>query len=450
MQQRARRRETASPLNTDGSLQESQLSHGWTLEYCKNLDYLKTVNMDFFCYLVGTTSTPEHARITVQRRKEPWKDVNTRWFQTCSPIRCRGQPPGRKKKCLHSSRWTVSTATNERTASSRPGMEKSELSRDIWIAGVLLFIFGNLVGTSTKAVVGVSKMARTTTRTIAQPRLVERVMATDSFMPCRYFSRRTRVQTSANVVHATVVQRKNTSPDAPKTNTSRVLAHVTVAQDFLPTRVTLFQGSWWVCVFESALSQKSSCSHMFHRNLLGLPDHPPVFPTALVSESGRTFADPRSGSLFGRMAEQSPITGWGRLWIAEVENLSDLTLKRVMECPMNAAKCRGRWVFLKCWTFTVERKKGSWFRKCVVFSTWQGTNSVWKEESSRMLWKESSTSSSRWLYSIIWGWGGHGHKKLGKEKLWYCSIRNQPTTWVTKTGAVSGESMGWSGSRRKQ
>ena len=90
------------------------------------------------------------------------------------------------------------------------------------------------------------------------------------------------------------------------------------------------------------------------------------------------------------------------------------------------------------------------FGKCVIISTWQGTNSVWKEESSRMLWKESSTSSSRWLYSIIWGWGGHGHKKLGKEKLWYCTKRNQPTTWVTKTGAVSGESMGWSSSRRKQ
>ena len=47
---------------------------------------------------------------------------------------------------------------------------------------------------------------------------------------------------------------------------------------------------------------------MFHRNLLALPDHPPAFPTTLVTESGTTCADPRSGSSFGRMAEQSSIT----------------------------------------------------------------------------------------------------------------------------------------------
>ena len=32
---------------TDPAYQESQLSHGWVLEYCKYLDHLKTVNMDY-------------------------------------------------------------------------------------------------------------------------------------------------------------------------------------------------------------------------------------------------------------------------------------------------------------------------------------------------------------------------------------------------------------------
>ena len=54
------------------------------------------------------------------------------------------------------------------------------------------------------------------------------------------------------------------------------------------------------------ISQKSSCRHVFHRRLLGLSDHPLAFPATLVTEPGSTCADPRSGSLFGRMAEQSP------------------------------------------------------------------------------------------------------------------------------------------------
>ena len=46
---------------------------------------------------------------------------------------------------------------------------------------------------------------------------------------------------------------------------------------------------------------------MFHRNLLGVIDPPPLFPTMLVAEPGTTCADPRCGSWFGRMAEQSSI-----------------------------------------------------------------------------------------------------------------------------------------------
>ena len=60
---------------------------------------------------------------------------------------------------------------------------------------------------------------------------------------------------------------------------------------------------------ESAFAQKSSFRHMFHRNLLGVSYPPSRFPTTLISESGTTCADPRNGSWFGRMAEQSSLTG---------------------------------------------------------------------------------------------------------------------------------------------
>ena len=53
----------------------------------------------------------------------------------------------------------------------------------------------------------------------------------------------------------------------------------------------------------------SSCRHTFHRNLLGVLDSPPLFRTTLVTESGTTCADPRTGSWFGRMAEQSFFKG---------------------------------------------------------------------------------------------------------------------------------------------
>ena len=65
--------------------------------------------------------------------------------------------------------------------------------------------------------------------------------------------------------------------------------------------------SW---TFESASSQKSSCRHVFHHNLLGVPGPLPLFPTTLFMESATTCADPRSGSWFGRVAEQRTLTGY--------------------------------------------------------------------------------------------------------------------------------------------
>ena len=58
---------------------------------------------------------------------------------------------------------------------------------------------------------------------------------------------------------------------------------------------------------------------MFHRNLLGVPDPPPLFPATLATETGTTCADPLSGSWLGRMAEQSLLTGY------EPEDLSEIS-----------------------------------------------------------------------------------------------------------------------------
>ena len=59
---------------------------------------------------------------------------------------------------------------------------------------------------------------------------------------------------------------------------------------------------------------------MFHHELLGVPDPPPLFPATLVTGSGTTCVDPRSGSLFGRMAEQSPTTGFESKDLIEISS----------------------------------------------------------------------------------------------------------------------------------
>ena len=46
------------------------------------------------------------------------------------------------------------------------------------------------------------------------------------------------------------------------------------------------------------------------RNLLGLPGRRSTFPDGLETESGIPCIDPRGGGWFGRMAEQSPVTGY--------------------------------------------------------------------------------------------------------------------------------------------
>ena len=50
---------------------------------------------------------------------------------------------------------------------------------------------------------------------------------------------------------------------------------------------------------------------MYCRNLLGLPDRRSSFSDGLETESGIHCNDPGGGGWFGRMAEQSPLTGHG-------------------------------------------------------------------------------------------------------------------------------------------
>ena len=65
-------------------------------------------------------------------------------------------------------------------------------------------------------------------------------------------------------------------------------------------------------------SLKSFHRPMSDRNLLGLLANPPRFPSKKKTELGANCADPRGGSWFGRMAEQSPLTdqrgGWSSHW----------------------------------------------------------------------------------------------------------------------------------------
>ena len=92
MQQEEQRKNTFSPFEhrwlTDPAYQESQLSHGWTLEYCKYFDNLKTVNMD---YIATWCERARYHNMLVLR-------YNT------EKITCCGQPPGKKIKFLHPSR----------------------------------------------------------------------------------------------------------------------------------------------------------------------------------------------------------------------------------------------------------------------------------------------------------------------------------------------------------
>ena len=78
---------------------------------------------------------------------------------------------------------------------------------------------------------------------------------------------------------------------------------------------------WWQNQSWSLVSPCHSLKSLIsHRNLLGLPANPPRFPTFLETESGTNCADPRCGSWFRRVAEQSPLTGYEPNSLIEVSS----------------------------------------------------------------------------------------------------------------------------------
>ena len=381
--------------------------------------------------------------------------------------------------------------------------EMSELSRDQWIADFIFFIFGNFVGTPTMAVVGFSTMARTTPRTMAQPRLLERMNATDSFKPCRFFSLVFRLQ--AIVIPLQTMGDEDGTPYRThhRRTFSRVLAHVKVAQNFLPT-CDLGSNSWRVSLFESAFSQKSSCRHVFHRNLLCVLDPPPLFPAILVTESGTTCADPRRGSWFGWMAEQSPLTSYEPNRLIEISSqhtpinfparFGGLSQKPIVRDSWLHNCLHRREVSANPFSVSFVHQAAAidsqlhqvWciFWKCLMLEVAGNCNEVmglpemlyvhcWEEKEIVIsevchdlnLTENEFCLKGRIFTNILkrkqnelfkvnvklredWGSGGGGQKQLAKDKVW--SIRSQSTICVRRIGAVSCESRGWSSSRRKQ
>ena len=132
---------------------ESQWNIGWTEEYCRYLDYLLTVDIKYIA------TWPERSRyhnmlvLKLQDGKDSVKMSKRDDFNLAArSLVILGHQEGRgnlhlpksKKERQVTARWVTSI---------RPGVAKLELSKILWIAGII-FIFGNLVGTS--------RMARTT------------------------------------------------------------------------------------------------------------------------------------------------------------------------------------------------------------------------------------------------------------------------------------------------
>ena len=191
-------------------------------------------------------------------------------------------------------------------------MVKSKLSIEIWIAGVILFFFfGNLVGTPT--------VARTTR--LARVAGMER-MSTDSLnpqvtlqisLPVNCFLR-FRVQ---NVVHATEGEDRTPHSTHHRRKFSRARDTSSTHMRWLKAQGEL---SIRVCIFS-----KSSCRHMFHRNLLGVFDPPPLFPTTLVTESGTNCAE------------------WLRSWTTSLRCLRDATF-RCLSSDLKCSRSQACWV----------------------------------------------------------------------------------------------------------
>ena len=129
---------------------------------------------------------------------------------------------------------------------------------------------------------------------------------------------RVRFDTADRTLHRTHMTRH-------RRTFSRVSAHVAVAHH-LPTthRWLKKEVSIRFCI-----SQKSSCRHMFRRNILGALDiflpflsTPPLTQPLLQTAIVYTRVDSRGGLLFGRMAEQCPLTGCEPKSLIEIDRLN--------------------------------------------------------------------------------------------------------------------------------
>ena len=188
----------------------------------------------------------------------------------------------------------------QRTAAIRLGMAKSKLSKDIWITGVIPFIFGNLVGTPTVA--RTTRLARMAGMERMSADVLNRQVTLQISLPVgRLFfffkKKKIRVQTFVNVVHATGREdrtRHRTHHRRTFFSCARhfINAHA-LAQDELSIRVCSFPK---VILSPHVSSQHAWC---------------PWSSSSLsyCTKSGTTCADPRSGSWLGQVAEQSLTTG---------------------------------------------------------------------------------------------------------------------------------------------
>ena len=169
---------------TDIAFRESKLSHGWTLEYCKYSDNFKTVNMDYIAtweerdryqnmLVLRYTDGKNHGKMST---RDDFK-LAARSFAVAS-----NQGGKRHFYILRGGRLR-----------QRPLIAQLEADLE-WRSHHLHLRQPG--GKTDTGIGGIQQMAGTQLRKMAQPRLVERVMATDAFCRQDTHSQDTSVQYS--------------------------------------------------------------------------------------------------------------------------------------------------------------------------------------------------------------------------------------------------------------
>ena len=193
-----------------------------------------------------------------------------------------------------------------------------------------------------------------------------------------------------------------------------------------------------------------------HRDLLG-PCNPPHFPDVLVTELGANCADPRGGSWFGRIAEQSPLTSYepnSRVEISSEYTPTNFLSRRTsfttdlnnvpsderqLTSPLSTQE---RGVIASPFSASVHKQaaasgsqqqpaSSSVIKSLANVRCWNVEKSLLTGtrgcKPSWLLWKRCPESSWRWMHrseKTLWSWGGNGQEKLGEEKFWFGSKRN--------------------------